>query len=244
MSSIRRKLLLMLMILILPFQTPTPTPSPLALADDEFKHATDLLTTANNITALGIIALIVVAVILYIVLVARKRRDELEPLSNLIEQMQSDRELIKTMLGRQADLSERLFARDKEREDKTIESIAALTAAQESHRAIMARIDERDKAEGVVIEALKTDIATMKTFGSEPVQTILKNSAAILEACQRIETHLTSIPVNELRLAVSALTGVTEKLERKIGDSKPIPVIAVDPVEKQESIDTPKAGAA
>lgn len=217
-------------------------------ASDNLQGATALVTSVKDIGVLAVVALVVIFGILWTVLVARKRPADQEPLNNqitqqgaLIKQLESDREERKDLLNR-------LFDRDKEREDRTIESIAALTAIQESSRATLAKVetivvsfDSRDKNSTTMFQTLNENMDKMVNQGSEPVQTIgkrveeiLKIVTDILSAANEIQSKITSLDqlntsLTEIQLAISALKGVDETLTQKKGDSQPVSVVVVSP---------------
>lgn len=228
---------------------PTPIQSIAQVGHDlsnAIQDSTSLATTLSNITSLGVVALVVVAVILYIVLVARKQPGDSEPLNNQIQQSSALIDQIKEDRAERQRLLEMLFTRDKEREDRTIESISALTAAQEAHRVTMAEINSRDKTSVDTLQKMTGILDIMANKGSEPVQTIgrrveeiLKNTTDILAAVTRL--HPQDVTVDEIttsqthvELAASALHGVAESLEAKRGDSKPIPAIPPIVVRQKE----------
>lgn len=226
-------------------QVPIPTPTEaldkaVEAVNDNIVATQKLVESVGNLTALGVIALIVVLGILYVIFVARKRSTDNDTLklqatqtAALITQMQKDRE-------ERGDLLKRLFDRDEQRENRTIESISALTAAQEANRAVVAEV----KAIAVSFNSREIQTAAMlekmANEGSEPVKAIrtntdhiLKLATDILSAVQNLsavqvtkEEFNTSI--TELKLTISALRGVVENAEKRKTDSQPVTTIAVD----------------
>lgn len=224
-------------------QVPIPTPTEaldkaVEAVNDNIVATQKLVESVGNLTALGVIALIVVLGILYVIFVARKRSTDNDTLklqatqtAALITQMQKDRE-------ERGDLLKRLFDRDEQRENRTIESISALTAAQEANRAVVAEV----KAIAVSFNSREIQTAAMlekmANEGSEPVKSIRTNTFHILKLATDILSSVQNLnaiqvtkedfntSITELKLTISALRGVVENAEKRKTDSQP--VIAVD----------------
>jgi len=148
---------------MLAFLDPIPIPTPV-LSEDEFSKAVQstqaLATAVNNITALGVLALVVILGILYILVIGRRQTNNVQPLLTSIEK---DREERKELL-------ERLFERDKEREDKRQEAIEALAITSQESKAILTALNTRDMQAHAFNERLTAALELMAEKGSTPVQ--------------------------------------------------------------------------
>lgn len=234
-------------------QVPLPTPTEaldkaVEAVNDNIAATQKLVESVGNLTALGVIALIVVLGILYVVLVARKRSTDNDTLKlqaiqtdKLITQMQKDRE-------ERGDLLKRLFDRDEQRENRTIDSIGALTAVMESIRAVVSELKVISTAYNSREIQTAAMLESMATKGSPPVQELKTAMETAIKALTRIEARLE--PFDEL---VTTLSDIKRKLNiaefasdklieeataiKRKTDSQPIPTIAVD------TTPTPQLGA-
>lgn len=222
---------------------PTVTPS-LAKAveavNDNLEATRKLVETVSNLTALGVIALIVVLGILYVVFVARKRttdndtvRLQVEQTGRLIQQIEAERK-------ERGELLTRLLDRDEKREDNVLEIVKQSRDGLTEVKAIVTAFNSRDIQNVGVVTNLEKAVSQMRDEGSEPVKvirantdSILKNSSQLLNAVDnltanqvRSEDYSTSI--TELKLAISALQASVDQFIKRRTDTIP-QITAVTP---------------
>lgn len=211
------------------FQTPIPTPTPSLVQasreiNDALQGTRELISNVQNLSALGVLALVVIFGILYVVLVQRKKTDNNEIVNKLIEQMQADRK------DRQ-ELQNRLFQRDEQREARMIESVGAMSAVIESLRVVMAEVksialafNSRDIQSSAAIDKMLTE-------GSAPVKDIRTIADKLLEKAVKADDDTIELKniLTDLKVAVAQITDrlntIMQERKRKT-DSQPIPAIS------------------
>jgi hypothetical protein len=191
--------------------------------NDALQGTRELIANVQNLSALGVLALVVIFGILYVVLVQRKKTDNNDIVNKLIEQMQADRK------DRQ-ELQNRLFQRDEQREARMIESVSAMSAVIESLRVVMAEVksialtfNSRDIQSSAAIDKMLTE-------GSAPVKDIRTIADKLLEKAVKADDDTIELKniLTDLKIAVAQITDrlntIMEERKRKT-DSQPIPAI-------------------
>lgn len=227
-----------MLIVQLPTPIPSPTPS-LQQATHELTNTLQdtqgLINSIKDLSALGVLALIVVLAILYVVLVLRKRKGDDDTLN--LQQQQTSALIVQMSADRQErkDLLNRLFERDEQRENKVIESIGALTAAHESFRVGIAEIkaivttfntrdmkrDELDKQRDQAFVELQKNYGLMAEEGSKPVQEIRSGVKKLLEISEAAATTSNIAAENkvdhqQIDRSITELQGITGNLQSGI----------------------------
>lgn len=202
---------------MLVLQTPIPTPTPsLVQASREINDALagtrELIANVQNLSALGVLALVVIFGILYVVLVQRKKTDNNEIVNKLIAQMQDDRKDRK-------DLQDRLFQRDEQRENRVMESVNGMSAIVQEVKAIAVAFNSRDIQSSAAIDKMLQE-------GSEPVKAIRVGVDKLLEKALKADDDTLELRtiLTDLKVAVSLISDrimTTEEKKRKT-DSQPI----------------------
>lgn len=242
--------------------TPTPTPVPAQVLSEGLKAIDDsqkLIEAAGNLTALGILALAVVAVILWIVF-GRGRGREVQSLINTLAKQNDDTretfegivtDLRAQLLEMRQELTENKKRIEKQQEDYRLENfnrderyLGGMSAYAEANHRIADLHEQSLKNEGTrdrILQELKIVVESMNKQGSTPVQeikqgvdSILQKANDILQAVKNIQQPISlTSQITEINLAVSALNGVVDKLKKT--DTGPIPKI--------EAVSTPETSS-
>lgn len=224
---------------IIPTATPSLTKAVEAV-NDNLEATRKLVETVSNLTALGVIAMIVLLGILYVVFVARKRTSDndtvklqAEQTGRLIQQIEAERK-------ERGELLTRLLDRDEKREDNVLEIVKQSRDGLAEIKAIVTAFNSRDIQHTGVMTNLERAVSQMRDEGSEPVKiirantdSILKNSSQLLNAVDNLSANQVrsedfNTSVTELRLAISALQASVEGFIKRRTDTIP-QITAVTP---------------